>query len=337
MRLALLLASAASCFAADETVKVFILMGQSNMLGEGKVLGWDNGTLQFAVTDDHLYPYLVDGIEAAVRENPVESTVQAPGMCDAAGFEHDIDYHDGQGLHHEPANDAGDCCTKCSAYPGCKFFTFTPDASTPNGMCWYKPDHNGRRGIKGAVSGGIMPEPPPPPPRPPSPPPPPTVKWAVRKDVRNVALMGNGNASYEQAAVHHNEWMTVRVYHESMRDGGAPILILLCARLTGQHDEQGDNRAGAGHRQFRGQLLGGDGDDPQELHRQPRAGLGPAAAGLQGVRVAPRPEPAPSRGPHRTARRLREWVGGHPAVLLGAGTRTRAARRGCTPATTRLP
>ena len=41
--LALLLASAAVCQAADK-VKVFILMGQSNMLGEGNVNGNGNDT-----------------------------------------------------------------------------------------------------------------------------------------------------------------------------------------------------------------------------------------------------------------------------------------------------
>lgn len=45
----------------DTPVKVFILMGQSNMLGEGAViLGTTNGTLEFAVKTEHKYPYLVD-------------------------------------------------------------------------------------------------------------------------------------------------------------------------------------------------------------------------------------------------------------------------------------
>ena len=41
-------------------VQVFILMGQSNMLGEGKVNGNTNGTLEFAVKTEGKYPYLVN-------------------------------------------------------------------------------------------------------------------------------------------------------------------------------------------------------------------------------------------------------------------------------------
>eukprot|EP00054_Salpingoeca_dolichothecata_P023563 m.157600 g.157600 ORF g.157600 m.157600 type:complete len:349 (+) comp24724_c0_seq1:69-1115(+) len=42
------------------TVQVYILMGQSNMLGEGKVAGDTNGTLQFAIETEKKYQYLVD-------------------------------------------------------------------------------------------------------------------------------------------------------------------------------------------------------------------------------------------------------------------------------------
>lgn len=47
---------------ADMTkpVKVFILMGQSNMLGFGKTTGDSDGTLEYAVKSKNLYPYLVD-------------------------------------------------------------------------------------------------------------------------------------------------------------------------------------------------------------------------------------------------------------------------------------
>lgn len=46
---------------ADMTkpVQVYILMGQSNMLGFGKVSGGD-GSLEYAVKEKNLYPYLVD-------------------------------------------------------------------------------------------------------------------------------------------------------------------------------------------------------------------------------------------------------------------------------------
>jgi len=47
---------------ADMTkpVKVFILMGQSNMLGFGTINGDKPGTLQHAVKNENLYPFLVD-------------------------------------------------------------------------------------------------------------------------------------------------------------------------------------------------------------------------------------------------------------------------------------
>ncbi len=40
-------------------VQVYVLLGQSNMLGFGKVSG-DDGSLEHAVKEKHLYPYLVD-------------------------------------------------------------------------------------------------------------------------------------------------------------------------------------------------------------------------------------------------------------------------------------
>jgi hypothetical protein len=47
---------------ADMTkpVKVFILMGQSNMLGFGKIAGTTDGTLEHAVKTEKMYPFLVD-------------------------------------------------------------------------------------------------------------------------------------------------------------------------------------------------------------------------------------------------------------------------------------
>ncbi len=41
-------------------VQVFILMGQSNMLGMGKIAGDVNGTLQFAVHNESKYQYLLN-------------------------------------------------------------------------------------------------------------------------------------------------------------------------------------------------------------------------------------------------------------------------------------
>ncbi len=47
---------------ADMTkpVQVYILMGQSNMVGAGKISGDSDGTLEHAVKSDGKYPYLVD-------------------------------------------------------------------------------------------------------------------------------------------------------------------------------------------------------------------------------------------------------------------------------------
>lgn len=43
----------------SEPVQVFILLGQSNMLGAGKIKG-DDGSLEYAVKQKNLYPYLID-------------------------------------------------------------------------------------------------------------------------------------------------------------------------------------------------------------------------------------------------------------------------------------
>ena len=43
----------------SKPVQVFILMGQSNMLGFGKIKGGD-GSLEHAVKEKGLYPYLMD-------------------------------------------------------------------------------------------------------------------------------------------------------------------------------------------------------------------------------------------------------------------------------------
>ena len=44
----------------SKPVKVFILLGQSNMLGFGKIAGDKDGTLEHAVKKENLYPFLVD-------------------------------------------------------------------------------------------------------------------------------------------------------------------------------------------------------------------------------------------------------------------------------------
>jgi len=44
----------------SKTVKVFILLGQSNMLEMGKVAGDKDGSLEYAVKKEGLYPFLID-------------------------------------------------------------------------------------------------------------------------------------------------------------------------------------------------------------------------------------------------------------------------------------
>ena len=45
----------------SKTVKVFIIMGQSNTLEMGKVKGDNEGSLEFAVNKENLYPFMIDG------------------------------------------------------------------------------------------------------------------------------------------------------------------------------------------------------------------------------------------------------------------------------------
>ena len=45
----------------SKKVKVFIIMGQSNTLEMGKVKGDKEGSLEYAVKNENLYPFMVDG------------------------------------------------------------------------------------------------------------------------------------------------------------------------------------------------------------------------------------------------------------------------------------
>jgi hypothetical protein len=51
--------------APGKKVKVFILLGQSNMVGMGNVTGDKDGTLEYATKTEKLYPYLLDAVPAA--------------------------------------------------------------------------------------------------------------------------------------------------------------------------------------------------------------------------------------------------------------------------------
>lgn len=61
-------------------VQVYILLGQSNMLGFGKIKG-DEGSLEYAVRDKGLYPYLIDDEgEWTVRQDVRNVRVMGSGM-----------------------------------------------------------------------------------------------------------------------------------------------------------------------------------------------------------------------------------------------------------------
>jgi len=65
---------------AEGPVKVFIMMGQSNMVGLGDVTGGFDGTLDYAVNTKGLYPYLSDGNGGFAARNDVrQAHVQGSG------------------------------------------------------------------------------------------------------------------------------------------------------------------------------------------------------------------------------------------------------------------
>lgn len=101
----------------SKPVKVYILMGQSNMLEFGKVAGDKDGTLEHAVKKEGLYPYLVDDAGAwTVRKDVRNVAVMGSGgpgknkvrkndwltvSGGKIGVEIGIGHHMGQ-LHDEP-------------------------------------------------------------------------------------------------------------------------------------------------------------------------------------------------------------------------------------------
>lgn len=69
--------------AQEAPVKVYIMLGQSNMLGLGNVTGNTDGTLDYAVNTKGLYPYLSDGNGGfAARDDVRQAHVQ--GSADGA-------------------------------------------------------------------------------------------------------------------------------------------------------------------------------------------------------------------------------------------------------------
>ena len=88
---ALLLACATSAHAdiqkANGKLKVFILAGQSNMVGFGQVLGDKPGTMQYHLKNDaEKYNHLTNNGEPIVRQDVYVVNLSAPGKQKEAGF-----------------------------------------------------------------------------------------------------------------------------------------------------------------------------------------------------------------------------------------------------------
>eukprot|EP00039_Didymoeca_costata_P019456 m.337603 g.337603 ORF g.337603 m.337603 type:complete len:378 (+) comp18177_c0_seq1:74-1207(+) len=75
-----------ACPSGAKPVKVFVMMGQSNMLGEGKKDGTTNGTLQYAVQTEKKYQYLWDATTGnwSVSKNVRNVFVMGSGGIDSA-------------------------------------------------------------------------------------------------------------------------------------------------------------------------------------------------------------------------------------------------------------
>lgn len=75
----------------ETPVKVYIMMGQSNMLGLGDVNGGTDGTLDFAVNNKGLYAYLSDGSGGwsqrnDVRQAHVQGSAEGASSLQASGW-----------------------------------------------------------------------------------------------------------------------------------------------------------------------------------------------------------------------------------------------------------
>lgn len=70
----------------SKTVKVFIIMGQSNTLEMGKVKGDNEGSLEFAVNKENLYPFMIDGEGNWTKRQDVRNVhTQGSGGPDGRG------------------------------------------------------------------------------------------------------------------------------------------------------------------------------------------------------------------------------------------------------------
>ncbi|KAE8997065.1 hypothetical protein PR001_g18673 [Phytophthora rubi] len=70
----------------------------------------------------------------AVDVNVKSGTISSFRFTNTCVLEHGIDY-EGRDLADVKASDAGDCCSICEQFPGCRAFTFT---TYNGGTCWLK-------------------------------------------------------------------------------------------------------------------------------------------------------------------------------------------------------
>jgi hypothetical protein len=148
----------------SKPVQVYILLGQSNMLGFGKIKGGD-GSLEHAVKEKSLYPYLVDDVGNWTERKDVRNVrVMGSGTGGMRGFNNEwmtikgkIGPEIGIGHHVGHATDAPVMILKsCIGNralgwdllpPGGEGFEFTDD----KGVTWVHPGYKGtpERWVKG--------------------------------------------------------------------------------------------------------------------------------------------------------------------------------------------
>ena len=71
--------------------------------------------------------------------------------CNSSAWLTDIDFYNGHQLGSTKAANPADCCSKCSAKTGCKFWSY----QGPKHLCWMKTDSNGARPEAGTTSGPV--------------------------------------------------------------------------------------------------------------------------------------------------------------------------------------
>ena len=138
-------------------VQVYILMGQSNMLNFGKVAGNKEGTLEHAIKEKNLYPYLVDDAGKWTERKDVRNVrVMGSGTGGMRGFNNEwmtikgnVGPEIGIGHHVGEASDAPVMILKsCIGNralgwdllpPGSESFEFTDK----KGVTWVHPGYKG--------------------------------------------------------------------------------------------------------------------------------------------------------------------------------------------------